>query len=245
MLAQIQKVQNAWRLQMILKAGVFTATFFATMGALPAFAGGPTVTVDEPAAAVAEVVQDWKGLHFGLAAARPNGENFWVDGSTSLGSEPGDFSGSLPTVSAGYDWQRGQLVYGVTLTVSGGDVTAEPATTVSFGCEGCEFSVDKLATLRGRVGWSLGKTLVYATAGAARGHAIGTTNDGSSIHGEEDLTGWAAGLGVERYVGRKITLSAEYLETDFGRMELPTGCNTDCYTDVSFGLLQVGVNYRW
>jgi outer membrane immunogenic protein len=92
---------------------------------------------------------DWQGLHFGIAAARPSGDNFWAERSLGAESAPGDWSGSLPTLSAGYDFQRGKLVYGVTLAVSGGDMTANPVSGGIFGCGGCQTDVDKLTTLRG------------------------------------------------------------------------------------------------
>lgn len=230
---------------MTMKTTLLAASLAATLAVQPVLAGGPVAAADEPSVAADAVTPDWSGLHLGLAAARPNGDNAWAERGAGVQSDPGDFSGTLPTLSAGYDWQRGNLVYGVTLSISGGDISANPVSGGGFGCGGCEFTVDKFATLRGRLGWSLGKTLVYGTAGLARAHGQGTTAGGTTIHGEDNLTGWAAGLGVERYVGSKITISAEYLQTDLGRMELPDSCSTQCYTDVSFGLMQLGVNYRW
>lgn len=228
-----------------MKPTLLATAFAAALVVQPVFAGGPVTTPDEPPVAVDVAAQDWSGLHFGIAAARPNGSNFWAERSVPAQSAAGDFSGTLSTVSAGYDWQRGNLVYGVALSISGGDIVANPVSGGGFGCTGCEFTVDKLATLRGRLGWSLGKTLIYGTAGAARAHGLGTTSGGATIQGDDSLTGWTAGIGVERYVSNKITISAEYLQTDLGRMELPTNCSVNCYTDVSFGLLQLGVNYRW
>jgi outer membrane immunogenic protein len=229
---------------MTAKIRLLTATLFAIAGSLPVMAGGPIAIAEEPTVAAEAEVQDWKGLHFGLVAAKPYGESFWAERRFSAQSTPDDFSGTLPTLSAGYDWQRGKLVYGVTLGVSTGEMTAQPTNGSGFGCDGCETTVDKLVTLRGRVGWSLGKTLIYATAGAARADVIGTFQV-TSVIGQGTLTGWTAGIGVERFVGKKITLSAEYLQTDLGRMELPFLCGVNCYTDVEFGLLQLGVNYRW
>ena len=228
---------------MIMHSKLLTAAFALALGTIPALAGGPTLAAGEPAPA--DAVSDWQGLHFGISTARPNGDNFWAERGIPSETAAGDWSGTLPTFSLGYDWQRGKLVFGVTLAVSSGDLMAEPTTGGGFGCFGCQTTIDKLKTLRGRVGYALGKTLVYATAGSARADGIGTAGGGASVSGEDSLTGWTAGIGVERYVGRKITLSAEYLQTDLGRLELPIACGSRCYTDISFGLLQLGVNYRW
>ena len=157
---------------------------------------------------------------------------------------PDDWSGNLSTLSLGYDWQRGKLVYGVTLAVSNGDLVAMPA--AFQGDSSKVMTIDKLKTFRGRVGYALGKILVYATAGVAKSHSQASISGRSGIIVvADDLTGWTAGIGVERFVSDKITLSAEYLHTDLGRMELHRIFATQSYTDIRFGLLQLGVNYRW
>ncbi len=208
---------------------------------------GPTVVVEETplteAMAPAVTVADWQGLHFGIAAGRPTGDNFWAAPGVGAESTPGDWSGTMTSLSAGYDWQRGRLIYGLTLAVSGNGIDASPTYSETFLCEGCETTVDKLITLRGRIGLSSGKTLFFASAGAARADAIGTFSNFTA--GKDSLTGWTAGIGVERFISQKTTLSAEYLHTDLGRLELPNICNSYCSTDVSFGLVQFGVNYHW
>ncbi len=227
-----------------MKPTLLAATFAAALFVQPVFAGGPVATADEPPVAADVVTPDWSGLHFGLAAARPNGDNAWAERGVGAASAAGDWSGTVPTLSLGYDWQRGKLVYGVALALSGGDITANPTSGGAFGCPGCETTVDKLTTLSGRLGWAPGKTLFYAKAGVARADAIGTATGIGTI-GEAGVSGWTAGIGVERYVGKKITVSAEYSQVDLGRLELPNRCGVQCYTDVSFGLVQLGVNYRW
>lgn len=213
----------------------------------PAQAGGPASIADEAPiepTLVAEA-EDWTGLHFGVAIAKPFGDNTYAERSVPAESAAGDWSGNLPTLSLGHDWQRGGLVYGVAISVAGGDMTAVPSTGGGFTCVGCETTVEKLVTLRGRLGFATGKTLVFASAGAARAKVAGTAGGGSFALGDDSLSGWAAGIGVERFVGQKVTISAEYLKTDLGRLELPTACGIQCYTDVDFGQLQLGVNYRW
>jgi outer membrane immunogenic protein len=226
------------------KTALIAAAFCATLNASPTFAGGPVAVADEAPVAVSPVMADWSGLHFGIAASRPNGDNAWAERGAGAVSVAGDWSGTLPTLSLGYDWQRGSLVYGVTLARSGGNLTANPTTGSGFGCPGCLTTVDKLTTLSGRLGWATGKTLLFAKGGVARADAIGTATGFGTI-GEGSVSGWTAGIGIERYVGAKITLSAEYSQVNLGRLELPTACGTQCYTDIDFGLVQLGVNYHW
>lgn len=226
--------------------GYVIAVALSALAVFPAAAGGPTtMTAEQPVVSAPAVAVDWQGLHFGIAAQRPSGDNFWAERSIPVASAAGNWAGTTPSLSLGYDLQRGKMVYGMVLSISSGDFQAIPTTGGGFGCGGCETSVEKLTTLRGRVGLSLGKTLVYASAGLARANATGTSVSGTFVTGKDSLSGWTAGVGVERFVGSKITVSAEYLQTDLGRLELPLSCGSQCYTDISFGAVQLGINYRW
>ncbi len=216
-----------------------------TCATIPAHAGGPASIPDEAPVEPTLASEDWDGLHFGIAIAKPLGDNAYGERSGPAESAAGDWSGNLPTLSLGHDWQRGGLVYGVTLAAAGGDMSAVPTPGAGFACAGCETTVENLVTLQGRLGFATGKTLLFASAGAARAKVAATALSGGSPLGDDSLSGWTAGIGVERFVGQKVTISAEYLKTDLGRMELPTNCGFQCYTDVDFGQLKLGVNYRW
>jgi outer membrane immunogenic protein len=64
--------------------------------------------------------------------------------------------------------------------------------------------VDYLATIRGRLGYAFGPTLVYATGGFA---SIGFDDD--------DATGWVAGLGIEHKLRENVSFGVEGLYYDF------------------------------
>ena len=187
---------------------------------------------------------DWSGFHLGLGSMRGDGENFWAERGIPAASFAADLSGNLTTLSAGYDWQHGNMVFGVSLAMSSGEVVANVTSGV-MSCTGCVTTVDGLATLQGRAGLAMGKTLIYATAGAARADVAGTSTGGLVTHGQDVLSGWTGGLGVEHFIGKKVTLSAEYLQTDLGRLELPNSCSDNCYTDVTFGSMALGLNFRF
>jgi len=42
-----------------------------------------------------------------------------------------------------------------------------------------------------------------------------------------------------------VSINLEYLFTDLGRLEIPTSCGPSCYSDVHFGTIRLGANYRW
>ena len=214
--------------------------------ASPTIAGGPTATTEEtPVAAemASTVGADWQGSYAGIAFARPSGDNFWVVPSQGP-STTEDFSGNVTSITGGHDWQRGNLVYGVGLTYGSGDITATPQTN-TWTCNDCSTNVSKMASLRGRIGLAMGKTLIYATGGIVRADAEATLEVTTSV-GSDTLNGTVFGIGVEHRVGGNLSVSLEYLKTDLGRFDLTGLCSVDsCYTDIEFGQTQLGLTYRF
>lgn len=212
----------------------------------PAWAGGPAIVEAEPLPEMpVSAGADWQGLRFGLAAAIPSGDNRHNTISGG-GTTPGDWSGTTPVLSVGYDWQRGNLVYGAVFSLSAGEIDAVSVSTGSFGCSGgnCETLIEGLVTLRGRVGLSMGRTLIFASAGVAKADATASLGPNANL-GDDALTGWTAGIGVEHMISQKLSLSAEYLQTDLGRLDIGPPCGVSCYTDVDFGQVLLGINYHW
>jgi len=67
------------------------------------------------------------------------------------------------------------------------------------------------ATLRGRVGYTWGKFMLYGTGGVAVGGLQSTSASESATK-----TGWTAGLGLEAAVTNNVTARVEYRHTDLG-----------------------------
>jgi outer membrane immunogenic protein len=134
---------------------------------------------------------------------------------------------------AGYNWQRGQFVYGAEADMqwSGADDTFAP----------WKFSNPWFGTVRGRAGWSMSNILLYGTLGLAYGtlkaHNIATGTRESKSH-----IGWAAGAGIEVSLTGNWSARAEYLYVDFSdRYYLSTGASHGLQSS----LLRMGVNYRF
>jgi len=172
------------------------------------------------------------------------GDNFWAERGIPVANTPGDWEGTPWGLTAGYDMQHGSMVYGAALDFTGGTITATSTTGGGFGCGGgsCFTDVENSVALRGRIGRAHDRTLFYATAGLASAEATGRT---AVVNGSDRLLGWVAGVGIEHAVSDRTTLSLEYLYTDLGRLELPTACVFNCYTDVAYGTLRLGVNIRF
>jgi len=79
-------------------------------------------------------------------------------------------------------------------------------------------NVRAMGTVRGRIGYSPGNFLLYATGGLAwtRNQQALTLPDGSAAMPFLWRFGWTAGLGVEAPILPNWTAKAEYLFTDYG-----------------------------
>jgi len=97
----------------------------------------------------------------------------------------------------------------------------------SSGAFGTSYTqvIDWFGTLRGRVGWTHGRVLVYATGGLAYGHVktdevVNTipflTGVTTAASFSQTKIGWTAGAGVESHLFGNWTAKAEYLYMDLG-----------------------------
>lgn len=186
----------------------------------------------------------WSGYHFGFALGTPSGDNTWRIQNTSLALLPRDWTRSMPTLSAGRDWQKDQLVYGLTASASGGEFFAQPASAIFITCVTCQITVKDLITLGGRAGFATGRTLFFARAGFARANVTGANVGGEVIVGKAGMTGWTAGLGAEHMLGDNLSLSLSYERVDLGALDL-SSYSENAVSDVTFGSVQVGMNVHW
>ncbi len=156
------------------------------------------VAIEQPAPAA-----NWSGYYLGATgnydfAGKPRG---------GAGSDESDgFGGSLYT---GYNWQSGQIVYGVEADVGYADQK-------SFAGGGVNMKEGWNGSVRGRVGYDLSPVLVYGTAGVAAAN-----NKVSNAAGSDDKTavGYTVGAGVETMVTDNITARVEYRYTDYQKKD--------------------------
>jgi outer membrane immunogenic protein len=181
----------------------------------------------------------WTGGYFGLqggyAWTKPNADtDLFGLGNVSSGM----FGGY-----AGYNWQNGAWVFGAEGDFNGvwNDKTfnlAGPAPLV------VDIGTDWLASIRGRAGYAIDRTLIFATGGVAFTEASVDVTDaaGLTFSGNKTLTGWTLGGGVEyaftdNWIGR-----AEYRYYDFGNVDGPTALGS---VDFQSQTLSVGVAYKF
>lgn len=214
--------------------------------ATSAWASGPVVVEEmPPVTIVTPAPYSWSGGYVGLRFGLATGQNDWSERGIGARSTPGNWDGLTGGVTFGYDRQMRDWVYGAALDLTGGQINARSTTSATFGCgPGCDTRVEQGVALRGRVGRAMDRSLVYATLGVASAQATASVV-GLGVLGQGRLTGWTAGVGVETALTDNVAITAEYLFTNLGRLEIPTSCTTNCFTDVSFGTLRFGANYRF
>ncbi|MBV8700784.1 MAG: carbohydrate porin [Bradyrhizobium sp.] len=216
------------------------------MMALADPAGAADLPVKAPAM---RAIFDWTGFYVGAHAGYGRGTSNAVLIDPTMTAGPGVASGLIGGVQAGYNHR---FQSGVLLGVEG-DITfpsyfisnsivsllASPRSTVTEG-------LDYVGTVRGRVGYTAGSWLVYATGGLAfAGERFVNTpaagNDEKVIH---DRLGWAAGAGIEYGFAPDWSVKLEYLYSRFedANVRFPSG--TQFASSLDFQSLRIGLNRK-
>jgi len=181
------------------KIGAMSVLATSLLGSA-AFAGSLDEPVIEAAPTFAPTTvaeTDWTGAYGGLNLGYAD-----IDGTGSADGNEGAYGLHL-----GYDYDFGQYVLGGELEYDKADV--------DLGTLG---NTDSIARLKLRGGYDFGKTLLYATAGAAYLD--------SSLGSD---TGAFAGIGVAYKVTDRFTVGGELLENRFDDID-GTGIDADATT---------------
>lgn len=156
-------------------------------------------------------------------------------------------AGAIGGGLVGYNWQSGQLVYGVEADIqllsnkdkgASSSLVQAPGIGVGYANESTA-SVSQvlsfLSTLRGRLGFlTKPDLLIYGTGGLAASGArsktsisqnmLGSyggvaTSFGSEVNASETLYGWTIGAGIDWQFMQDYSLKAEYLYYDPGDLD--------------------------
>jgi outer membrane immunogenic protein len=174
--------------------------------------GGKTVgVVDRPFS--------WTGFyiggHAGIATGDTQDDPNLPIGPSNLLSTDFTMNGALYGGQIGYNWQMGLLVLGIEGSLSGSSIQGNSACVAILECKR---DIDWLATVTGRVGYAMGRTLLYGMAGVA----WADVNTDVSIVGVPILsggdthTGWIVGFGFEQALSQHISVRVEYAHIDLG-----------------------------
>ena len=199
--------------------------------ATPALAGSlePTPVEPAPVAPLAPVASpvtgDWTG--------------------PSVGAQLG--YGSVDTDGAGDDSEDG-MIYGLRAFydhdfgnwVAGAGVQYD-ATDIDLGDAG---DLDGIAKVGGRVGYDLGRTMVYGTGGYAWiDNKLTATLGAASVSDSKFHSGWTVGAGVEAFFAPQWSVKGEYLYRSLGGETYFSGAIP--LGTLNLHTVQVGVNYHF
>jgi outer membrane immunogenic protein len=179
----------------------------------------PPVAQDEPAPAI----NNWAGFYIG-------GAGTWQAGHFNRMGDGYAWGGQAFT---GYNWQNGQIVYGVEgdLGYSGADVSHNGLT-----------ASNKLnGSVRGRIGYDFNPFMLYGTAGLAVGN--NKLSDATSSESKTAI-GYTVGAGAETFITNNVTARIEYRYTDYGHKDfnLDSGSFSRGYDENS---VKVGIGVKF
>jgi outer membrane immunogenic protein len=160
-------------------------------------------------------------------------------------------SGGIAGGTIGCNYQMSNIVLGIeddmSWTNKKGSAFDQAPFTTTFNSS---INENWLDTLRGRVGFTWDRALIYATGGGAFAR-IGTTVCNTvavCVSDSANRSGWTVGAGVEWALWDSWTFKAEYLHVDFGTTTFlspaPAGF-VSRNVPVTDDLFRVGLNYRF
>jgi len=223
-------------------------------------------------APVAAQVYDWTGFYIGanvgVGVSRDPGSVVFNSSTPGGSSSVVGGAGVIGGGQLGYNWQAGNIVWGVEADFQGSSARDNRTCTLtcltSNGTEANTYDqrLDWFGTVRGRVGWATGAVLGYVTGGLAYG-GVRTNNtisvpDNNSPNNtntrtfswDQTRTGWTIGSGVEASLGGNWTGKIEYLYVDLGSQSgtgsgLPLTNTVTSSLDIREHIFRAGVNYRF
>jgi outer membrane immunogenic protein len=208
-----------------------SAALFAL--AAPASAADLAARPYTKAPAPVAAVYNWTGFYLGIV-----GGGAWEDSSAAVKTNGGFVGGT-----GGYNWQTGNVVFGLEADGAWADLNAS-ATALGVTLSN---KIDALGTVRGRIGWAVNNVLFYGTGGYAWiDNKFTASGFGLTLSESKFRSGWTVGAGVEAFFAPQWSVKGEYLYRSFGGETYfsGTGLALNTGTD-SFHTVQVGVNYHF
>ncbi|MBC7577065.1 MAG: porin family protein [Tardiphaga sp.] len=254
---------------------------------------GPAVAADLPAriyakAPIADPVYNWTGLYLGVNAGGAWGRSaaatstvFSPTGyfaATSVpaialaGNQQLNGSGFTGGLTAGYNWQSSNIVFGLGADFNYLGLKASSSGSAVYPCcaptsftVASSVATDWLMTFRPRLGLAHNNWLFYVTGGLAvanvKGNFVFTDTFATAAESaafSRTKAGWTAGAGVEYALLNGWSVKGEYLHIDLGS-ESTTSSNLTAFTptiafasnayrhsvDLKSDVVRVGLNYKF
>ena len=210
------------------------ASSLLALAAAPAFAGGyvaPVVDVEPVVVTPAPIIAAWTGGYVGanLNYGKTNSINPTEgDSAFAYSTRPDGANGAL---RAGYDWQRGNGVFGLGAEYN----FTKYKDDITFGDDGPdgEARLKDLGMVFVRAGYAFNdQTMAYGLLGYSHGKLEDTEV------GSETVKGPTVGIGAEHRFNENWSGYAEYAHTRFGTVDIVD-------QKVKLDQVKLGVNFRF
>ena len=178
----------------------------------------------------------WGGFYAGGTV----GYDFGSYTSTSYYSTA---SGIALGATAGYNYQSGNLVVGAETDLSYTDFQSKR----TLGTISGKASADPLFTLRGRLGMTFDRALIYATAGYAGANVKTQLVDiaGPALFDESHWHhGYVIGGGLEYAITSRFSAKAEYLYASLDKSSAFSGVDAT-HVALHQNIIRAGLNYHF
>lgn len=183
----------------------FSLAVLAVFAASPAVAADLVEPAPEPVVEEVATSYDWSGKYIGIHKG-----GSWLDSDFKFQGENDseNFNGFMIGAFAGYNFTFDNFVVGVEGDINYNWVDERYR---AVGLRG-DVGTDVAGSLRARLGYSIDRTLIYATGGwaATNGFVERGNNDK-----DKTFNGWTLGAGVDWAFTDNIFIRGEYRFTDY------------------------------
>lgn len=217
------------------------------------------VALAVPAMGFAQDASGWSGFYLGATTSGVDAKSASTGVGDFFTDAPDDFvslydsapQGSVSGLRAGVNFDLGSgWLAGVAGAMNFGGISAIIDDPASRNDEDqIAATIDQSREITVRVGYVAGQTLIYGIAGMGTAQTAITLEDATVLDGESrPLSGYVMGAGIEQMLTRKLSLSVDYIHTDYGTNTLFADQRDGNYAldaDVTANSVRVGVNYRF
>jgi len=209
----------------------------------------------------APIAYSWTGCYLGIEGGGNWGQSRHTSAGLPNPANAGlpidntfDLSGALVGGTVGCNYQINSWVMGIENDASWANKSGSANDIPPFNVAAVSQTSEKwIDTLRGRLGFTWNRALLYGTGGAAfAGTSVTVCGPFVCASDSRSRVGWVAGVGLEYAAWENVSLKIEYLHADFGTeryIDPPViGPATTIVTrDVSLtdDIVRAGVNWRF
>jgi len=240
----------------LLLAGMASAALLA-VGSAEAADLGVRPSYKAPPPVAAPVQFTWTGCHIGAHIGGGWGTKQWEDQGDDISDNTSyTTNGFLGGGQIGCDYQwGGPIVFGIEGSISGTDLKGTGVQPFEPEQATISTKIDWLATLTGRVGFTVDRALIYAKGGVAWAREKHTVTEFSEDGSDAQTlattrTGGLFGAGIEYAFLPNWSAKLEYNFMDFGHKsflftELAEGGASPVSVKQQLHTITFGVNYRF